>query len=184
MCAHPWPKCCFNKWLCWIHRSCAELLLSVPQHVPGALWEEFQSSVKVSILQPIRALLMLNFAVIRSWYILSISTQRHVWRCWFASVKNPHGFLELYRTEALVMNLLLIISQRCAAVGTQPFAGKWEHTAPSALSSGTAGWRMGQHHIKQHPVQSDSTDWTRLALPLFPRLNDPRRASLISTAVI
>uniref|UniRef100_A0A3B3XC73 Uncharacterized protein n=1 Tax=Poecilia mexicana TaxID=48701 RepID=A0A3B3XC73_9TELE len=33
--------------------SCAELLLSVPQHVPGALWEEFQSSVKLahSLLQ-------------------------------------------------------------------------------------------------------------------------------------
>ncbi|KAM4540670.1 zinc finger protein 292a [Fundulus diaphanus] len=33
--------------------SCVELLLSVPQHVPGALWEEFQSSVKLahSLLQ-------------------------------------------------------------------------------------------------------------------------------------
>ncbi|TKS86679.1 Origin recognition complex subunit 3 [Collichthys lucidus] len=27
--------------------SCAELLLLLPQHVPGALWEEFQSSMKV-----------------------------------------------------------------------------------------------------------------------------------------
>ena len=39
----------FNKWLCWICRSCAELVLLLPQHVPGALWEEFQSSMKVSI---------------------------------------------------------------------------------------------------------------------------------------
>ncbi|XP_074516473.1 zinc finger protein 292a [Sebastes fasciatus] len=33
--------------------SCAELLLLMPQHVPGALWEEFQSSVKLahSLLQ-------------------------------------------------------------------------------------------------------------------------------------
>uniref|UniRef100_A0A3P9M7D9 Zinc finger protein 292 n=1 Tax=Oryzias latipes TaxID=8090 RepID=A0A3P9M7D9_ORYLA len=33
--------------------SCAELLLLLPQHVPGALWEEFQSSMKVahSLLQ-------------------------------------------------------------------------------------------------------------------------------------
>ncbi|KAM4541645.1 zinc finger protein 292a [Odontesthes bonariensis] len=33
--------------------SCAELLLSLPQHVPGALWEEFQSSMKLahSLLQ-------------------------------------------------------------------------------------------------------------------------------------
>uniref|UniRef100_A0A1A8V5Y3 Zinc finger protein 292a n=1 Tax=Nothobranchius furzeri TaxID=105023 RepID=A0A1A8V5Y3_NOTFU len=28
--------------------SCAELLLSVPQHVPGALWKEFQSSMKLA----------------------------------------------------------------------------------------------------------------------------------------
>ncbi|CAG5866500.1 unnamed protein product, partial [Menidia menidia] len=28
--------------------SCAELLLSLPQHVPGALWEEFQSSMKLA----------------------------------------------------------------------------------------------------------------------------------------
>ncbi|XP_034015929.1 zinc finger protein 292a [Thalassophryne amazonica] len=28
--------------------SCAELLLLLPQHVPGALWEEFQSSMKVA----------------------------------------------------------------------------------------------------------------------------------------
>uniref|UniRef100_A0A8C5GL12 Zinc finger protein 292-like n=1 Tax=Gouania willdenowi TaxID=441366 RepID=A0A8C5GL12_GOUWI len=32
-----------------IAMSCAELLLLLPQHVPGALWEEFQSSMKVSI---------------------------------------------------------------------------------------------------------------------------------------
>uniref|UniRef100_A0A8D0A0M9 Zinc finger protein 292 n=1 Tax=Sander lucioperca TaxID=283035 RepID=A0A8D0A0M9_SANLU len=33
--------------------SCAELLLLLPQHVPGALWEEFQSSMKLahSLLQ-------------------------------------------------------------------------------------------------------------------------------------
>ncbi|KAM6917619.1 zinc finger protein 292a [Lycodopsis pacificus] len=33
--------------------SCAELLLLMPQHVPGALWEEFQSSMKLahSLLQ-------------------------------------------------------------------------------------------------------------------------------------
>uniref|UniRef100_A0A672GRW5 Zinc finger protein 292a n=1 Tax=Salarias fasciatus TaxID=181472 RepID=A0A672GRW5_SALFA len=33
--------------------SCAELLLLLPKHVPGALWEEFQSSMKLahSLLQ-------------------------------------------------------------------------------------------------------------------------------------
>ncbi|XP_031695842.1 zinc finger protein 292-like [Anarrhichthys ocellatus] len=39
--------------LCWVRRSCAELLLLMPQHVPGALWEGFQSSMKLahSLLQ-------------------------------------------------------------------------------------------------------------------------------------
>uniref|UniRef100_A0A8C5N686 Zinc finger protein 292-like n=1 Tax=Gouania willdenowi TaxID=441366 RepID=A0A8C5N686_GOUWI len=31
-----------------IAMSCAELLLLLPQHVPGALWEEFQSSMKLA----------------------------------------------------------------------------------------------------------------------------------------
>uniref|UniRef100_A0A3B4ARL1 Zinc finger protein 292a n=1 Tax=Periophthalmus magnuspinnatus TaxID=409849 RepID=A0A3B4ARL1_9GOBI len=29
-------------------QSCVELLLLLPQHVPGALWEEFQSSIKMA----------------------------------------------------------------------------------------------------------------------------------------
>ncbi len=50
---------------CWIHRSCAELLLLLPQHVPGALWEEFQSSMKVSIPTAVGGLsLRLIFAAI------------------------------------------------------------------------------------------------------------------------
>lgn len=39
-----------------------------------------------------------------------------------------------------------------AAVGTWPFARKWEHAATAALSSGTAGWHLDQHHVKQHYV--------------------------------
>lgn len=59
--AHPsaWPECCvfpLNEWLHWIYRSCAELLLLLPQHVPGALWEEFQSSMKVSIPEAVKTL--------------------------------------------------------------------------------------------------------------------------------
>lgn len=65
VCAHPWPKCGFLTNDCWICRSCAELLLLLPQHVPGALWEEFQSSMKVSIPRAVKRLsLRLIFAVI------------------------------------------------------------------------------------------------------------------------
>lgn len=46
-------------------RSCAELLLLLPQHVPGALWEEFQSSMKVSIPGAVKRSLRFIFAVIK-----------------------------------------------------------------------------------------------------------------------
>lgn len=47
-------------------RSCAELLLLLPQHVPGALWEEFQSSMKVSIPRAIKRLSLRLIVVVIS----------------------------------------------------------------------------------------------------------------------
>lgn len=53
------------------------------------------------------------------------------------------------------MDLVIYLQLICwllVADGTQPFAGKWEHTALPALISGTAGWCLVQLHIKQHLV--------------------------------
>lgn len=60
-------------------------------------------------------------------------------------------------TEDLVICLLHIYLS-FLAVGTQPFARKWEHTASLALISGAAGWRLVQHHTKQYPDQSDPSN--------------------------
>lgn len=80
-------------------------------------------------------------------------------------IKQSNGCLGLCRTKKTLKDPNeFLFFWRFVAVGTQPFARKWEHATLCALSSGTAGWCLGQQHIKQHPVQSDSSNRTRLVL--------------------
>uniref|UniRef100_A0A8C7Z580 Zinc finger protein 292a n=1 Tax=Oryzias sinensis TaxID=183150 RepID=A0A8C7Z580_9TELE len=102
--------------------SCAELLLLLPQHVPGALWEEFQSSMKVahSLLQesgssPLRLL-------------TSLAQQDGVWaNATLSSIlsnqtpqtEHVHQYLELEGPTLLNMRIKISLSRESWLEGKQ-----------------------------------------------------------------
>ncbi|KAM9341118.1 zinc finger protein 292a [Symphorus nematophorus] len=92
--------------------SCAELLLLLPQHVPGALWEEFQSSMKLahSLLQESGSTQLCLLSV--------LAQQEGVWSnttlSSILSNQNPqteqvHEFLELEGPTLLNMRIKHLI---------------------------------------------------------------------------
>lgn len=140
-------------------RSCAELLLLLPQHVPGALWEEFQTSMKVSIMRVVKnqppPLPQAHLCIYRQCKITEKSMTAVILQVTFAA-KFFSAFLSAF------------------AVGTRPLARKRERTASPSLISGTAGWRLVERHTERHLIQSNPSCGTRSALPRCYRRNDQK----------
>ncbi|XP_069575120.1 LOW QUALITY PROTEIN: zinc finger protein 292-like [Brachyistius frenatus] len=97
--------------------SCAELLLLLPQHVPGALWEEFQSSMKLahSLLQESGSTQLNQLSILAQqdgvWSNITLSS--------ILSNQNPqteqvHEFLELEGPVLLNMRIKHLIKMDSA----------------------------------------------------------------------
>lgn len=102
VCMNPWPKCIFTKWLCLLCRSCAELLLLLPQHVPGALWEEFQTSMKVSIIRVVKIPSPEAYLCI----IGNGKSLRNQWQQWFCRLSLQKSLLLSYLTHFYLLSQL------------------------------------------------------------------------------
>lgn len=126
-------------------------MLLLPQHVPGALWEEFQTSMKVSIIRVAKIPSPEAYLCIhRQWKIIEESMTAVI--------------LQVPLAEILAVKLFSTFLS-AFAVGTRPLARKREHTASPSLISGTAGWRLVKCHTERHLIQSNPSCRTRSAFP-------------------
>ncbi|XP_077476908.1 zinc finger protein 292a [Stigmatopora argus] len=92
--------------------SCAELVLLLPQHIPGALWEEFQSSMKLahSLLQETgSAQLRPLFALAQQDGIWSNPTLSSILSNSIPQSEQVHEYLELEGPTLLTMRIKHLI---------------------------------------------------------------------------
>ncbi|XP_077396100.1 zinc finger protein 292a [Festucalex cinctus] len=92
--------------------SCAELVLLLPQHIPGALWEEFQSSMKLahSLLQESgSAQLRPLFALAQQDGIWSNTTLSSILSNTIPQTEQVHEYLDLEGPTLLSMRIKHLI---------------------------------------------------------------------------
>ncbi|KAJ7989200.1 hypothetical protein DPEC_G00317040 [Dallia pectoralis] len=94
--------------------SCVELLLSLPEHVPGALWEEFQSSVKLAhgFLQDNgNTQLHMLSALARQPGVWTNATLRGIMSNDMPEIDQVHEFLKMEGPALLNMRIKQLIKQ-------------------------------------------------------------------------
>ncbi|KAI3367200.1 hypothetical protein L3Q82_008257 [Scortum barcoo] len=92
--------------------SCAELLLLLPQHVPGALWEEFQSSMKLahSLLQESGSTQLCLLSVLAQQDgVWSNATLSSILSNQIPQTEQVHEYLELEGPTLLTMRIKHLI---------------------------------------------------------------------------
>ncbi|XP_034531828.1 zinc finger protein 292a [Notolabrus celidotus] len=92
--------------------SCAELLLLLPQHVPGALWEEFQSSMKLahSLLQESGSTQLCQLSVLAQQDgVWSNTTLSSILSNQAPETEQVHEYLELEGPTLLTMRIKHLI---------------------------------------------------------------------------